>query len=110
MRHEARILTESRHAPHLIDVELLQALRRLTLADVLDRSIAQAALADFRAASLARHAHEILMDRAWELRTSVSAYDAMYIALAEALDVPLLTCDAKLSRSHGHRARIELLT
>jgi predicted nucleic acid-binding protein len=110
VRHEARVMSESRHAPHLIDVELLNALRRMTLANVLDTSTAQAAIADFLAARFDRHAHEILLSRAWELRNSISAYDAMYIALAELLDAPLLTCDAKLSRSHGHRANIVLLS
>jgi predicted nucleic acid-binding protein len=46
----------------------------------------------------------------WQLRAAVTAYDAVYLALAEGLDAPLLTCDAKLSRSHGHRARIEFLS
>jgi predicted nucleic acid-binding protein len=110
VRHEARVMTESRHAPHLIDVELLSALRRMTLAQVLDVPTAEAVLADFLAARFDRHAHETLLFRAWELRNSISAYDAMYIALAEFLDAPLLTCDAKLSRSHGHRANIVLLS
>ena len=56
-----------------------------------------------------RHPHDILLPRIWELRRSVTAYDAAYVALAEALDAPLLTRDGKLARSHGHRARIELV-
>jgi predicted nucleic acid-binding protein len=58
---------------------------------------------------LHRHGHAPLLSRVWELRESMTAYDAAYIALAEGLEAPLLTCDAKLRRSHGHDARVELL-
>ena len=56
-----------------------------------------------------RHAHLDLLTRAWTLRESVTAYDAMYIALAEALDAPMVTCGAPLARAPGHRARIEVI-
>ena len=56
-----------------------------------------------------RHSHLSLIERIWALRNSVSTYDAAYVALAETLGVPLYTCDGKLSRSHGHRAKIVLL-
>jgi predicted nucleic acid-binding protein len=97
------------YAPHLLDVEVAQVLRRYALARELNVERAAAALADFTALRLNRVAHDVLLTRIWELRDSLSAYDAAYVALAEALDAPLLTCDAKLARSHGHDAQIELL-
>lgn len=59
--------------------------------------------------SLITHDHDLLLDRVWELRDNLTAYDAVYVALAEALDAPLLTCDARMASAPGHRARIELL-
>jgi predicted nucleic acid-binding protein len=100
---------ESLHAPHLIDIEVLQVLRRMVLSRALSTSLAEDALKTFGLMSLTRHEHVPLMRRVWQLRESISAYDATYIALAEGLAAPLLTCDAKLSRAHGHRARIRLL-
>ena len=110
VRHESRVLTTTRHAPHLINVELVQALRRFVSSGAVATRIAEEALNDFRSAALNLHVHDPLLPRVWELRTSLSAYDALYVALAETLDAPLLTCDGRLSRSHGHIARIELLT
>jgi predicted nucleic acid-binding protein len=55
-----------------------------------------------------RHEHQSLVSRVWQLRDSISAYDGVYVALAEALNAPLLTCDAKLAGTRGHRAAIEL--
>lgn len=100
---------EMLHAPHLLDIEFVHVLRRLTLSGAIQQTIAQQALDDLADLRLIRHPHGHLLQRIWELRSSVSAYDAAYIALAEALDMPLLTCDARLSRSHGHRAKIQLL-
>jgi predicted nucleic acid-binding protein len=97
------------HAPHLLDIEFVHVLRRLTQTGAIQPTSAQQALDDLADLRLIRHPHGHLLQRIWELRPSVSAYDAAYIALAEALDMPLLTCDAKLSRSHGHRAKIHLL-
>jgi predicted nucleic acid-binding protein len=104
-----RVSREAVHAPHLIDIEFAHALRRLVRSGGLDPTIAREALYDLRDAAIERHTHVELLSRIWELRDSVSAYDATYIALAEALDAPLLTCDAKLSRAHGHRAKIVLM-
>jgi predicted nucleic acid-binding protein len=56
-----------------------------------------------------RASHQPLLGRVWQLRESMTAYDGAYVALAEALDAPVVTCDRKLARSHGHRARIELI-
>lgn len=96
------------HAPHLLDVEVAQALRRLVQLGEIAPARAQQALDDHAALGIDRHSHEDLLPRVWQLRESISAYDAAYVALAEALEAPLLTCDAKLARSHGHRAKVEL--
>jgi predicted nucleic acid-binding protein len=97
------------HAPHLLDIELMHVLRRLAQSGALTSSSAQQAIEDILDLQLIRYPHDGLLYRIWELRGTISAYDASYIALAEFLDMPLLTCDARLSRSHGHEARIELL-
>jgi len=107
----ARALAPVEHlyAPHLIDVEVTQLLRRLVQLKEVTTHRAREALDDYAAVLIDRAAHRELLPRIWELRDSLTAYDAAYIALAEALDAPVLTCDAKLARSHGHRARIELI-
>lgn len=97
------------HAPHLADVEVTQALRRYVCEGVLEPAAAVSALADLRALDLERHGHEPLLDRVWALRENVTAYDAVYVALAEALEAPLVTCDARLARAPGLRARVELV-
>jgi predicted nucleic acid-binding protein len=108
---EARALVseESLHAPHLIDVEVTQALRRLVQLKEIKAERAKQALDDHAALHIKRADHEDMLERLWELRESVTAYDATYVALAEALDAPLITCDSKLTRSHGHRATVELI-
>jgi predicted nucleic acid-binding protein len=110
-RIAARALNASErlHAPHLIDIEVTQVLRRLLQSRDLTTARADQALADFRDLVIEHHAHGWLLGRIWELRAAMSAYDAAYIALAEVLDAPLLTCDERLARSHGHSARIELI-
>jgi predicted nucleic acid-binding protein len=111
VRHTDRLLEpdSSLHAPHLLDVEVAQVLRRLTLAGETEEPRAREALEMLVDLPLVRHEHLPLLDRIWELRNSATAYDAAYLALAEGLPARLLTCDSKLSRAHGHRARIELL-
>jgi predicted nucleic acid-binding protein len=99
----------SLHAPHLADVEVAQALRRLARDGDLDAASAGAALADLRALDLERHSHEPLLDRVWTLRDNLTAYDAVYVALAEALDARLLTCDVRLARAPGMSRRVELV-
>ena len=98
------------HTPHLADVEVAQALRRYVRQGALDSDSAASALADLRALELERHAHDALLDRVWSLRENVTAYDAVYVALAEALDAPLVTCDGRLARAPGLRTRVELVT
>ena len=108
---EARLLVsaESLHAPHLIDVEVTQALRRLVQLKEITAERGKQALNDHAALNIKRAAHEEMLGRLWQLRDSVTAYDATYVALAEVLDAPLITCDSKLARSHGHRAIVELI-
>ena len=86
---------------------MAQTLRRLALSgDLVERRAIQA-LDDFRGIRIERHPHADLVIRAWQLRTALTAYDAMYVALADALDAPLVTCDARLARAHGHGAIVQ---
>ena len=110
-RVEARLFAsdEALHAPHLLDVEVLQAVRRIVLKKDISPARGAEALADLAALDVVRHAHGDLVARAWELRAHLSAYDGMYVALAEALGATVVTCDAPLSRAPGHAARIEVV-
>jgi predicted nucleic acid-binding protein len=97
------------HAPHLLDVEIAQVLRRYAVAGEIEAERGRAALADLADFRLSRYPHHFLMPRVWELRDNLSAYDAVYVALAEALDAPLLTRDRRLAAAAGHHARVELV-
>jgi predicted nucleic acid-binding protein len=97
------------HVPHLVDVEVAQALRRYVREGGLDAASAAAALDDLRSLDLERHGHESLLDRVWALRGNLTAYDAVYVALAEALDATLLTCDGRLARAPVVSRRVELV-
>lgn len=101
--------TESVHAPHLIDLEIAQTLRRFVRHGEFGSARGRQALDDLADLHITRYPHAHLMTRVWELRNNFTAYDAAYIALAEALDAPLVTCDAALSSARGHRARVELV-
>jgi predicted nucleic acid-binding protein len=101
--------TEGLHVPHLADVEVVQALRRYVREGDLDTEAAEVALDDLRALDLQRHAHEPLLERAWELRKNLTAYDAVYVALAEGIDGVLLTCDRRLSQAPGMSRRVALI-
>ena len=96
------------HAPHLIDTEILHALRRLLRRGQISAERAHDARTDFAELTLVRYPHEPLNDRVWGLRENLTAYDATFVALAEALGVPLVTCDARLAAAPGSRARIEV--
>ena len=100
---------ETIHAPHLLDIEVTQVLRRYSLAGELDDNRSNQARDDFKSLPIERYPHGPLLERIWQLRDSLTAYDAAYVVLAEALDVRLITCDARLSRSHGHGARVALI-
>ena len=97
------------HVPHLADVEVAQAFRRYTRTGELDAAAGAAALEDLRSLDLQRHSHEPLLERVWELRENLGAYDAVYVALAEALDATLLTCDGRLARAPTAARRVELV-
>ena len=97
------------HAPHLIDLEVTQVLRRYQATGEMLPQRANQALVAFAQMPLERHPHWPLLERIWELRRNLTAYDASYVALAEALGAPFLTCDRALASAPGHRARIELI-
>ncbi len=104
----ARLVRESGplHAPHLLDVEVLSALRLLVRTKEVPAEAAESALSSFGLLPIVRYPHSYLLERAWELRASVSAYDAMYVSLAEALGAPVLTCERRLARAHRLRANV----
>lgn len=104
-----RVMADEIHAPFLLDTEVLSALRRLLRQKELDVERARAGLDWLFDLGIERHHSEELAWRAFALRNSLSAYDATYVAVAELLNAPLLTADARLARSHGHHARIELV-
>ena len=110
-RVEARLFRDDDelHAPHLVDVEITQGLRRLVRTGEVSAGRADEAIADLTDLDLHRHPHLDLLGRAWKLRDNISAYDAMYVALAEAIEAPMVTCDGPLAKAPGHRARIEVI-
>ncbi len=97
------------HAPHLLDVEVAQVIRRYAAKGDIDGARGRLALGDLADLTLRRYPHDFLLPRIWDLRNNLTAYDAAYIALAEALDAPLLTRDRRLAAAAGHHARIELV-
>ena len=99
----------SLHAPHLIDVEVAQVLRRYVAGGLVSSRRAEEALGDLQDLALNRYPHHVLLRRVWALRHNLTAYDATYVALAETLDAPLVTCDAKIASASGHNARVEVL-
>jgi predicted nucleic acid-binding protein len=98
------------HIPHLTDVEVDQALRRYARKGEIGEADGEQAIVDLRELDLERHPHEPLMERVWELRDNLTAYDAVYLALAEALEATLVTCDAALAQVPGVRARVEVVS
>lgn len=94
-------------APHLVDVEVMSALRGLHLGGKIDRAVAERAQRDHFAFTISRHDVEPLAQRIWQLRHQFTTYDACYLALAEGLDAPLYTCDAKLATA-GHSATVRV--
>jgi len=104
-----RLRGERLAAPHVIDLEVVSAWRRLTAAGELPPRRADLALADLRGLRLDRVPHSLLLERCWELRTNLTVYDAAYVALAELLDATLVTADSRLARAPGPRCAIEVL-
>jgi predicted nucleic acid-binding protein len=96
------------HAPHLLDLEVAQVLRRFALQGALSEERASAALRDLAALGVERYPHAPFLPRIWRLRHNLTAYDAAYVALAEALDAPLISLDARLQSASGHQAHVEL--
>jgi predicted nucleic acid-binding protein len=110
-RIEARLFApgETLHVPHLLDLEVVHVLRRYTASGVIDTRRGLEAIDDLIAWPLTRYPHDLFLTRIWALRHNLTAYDAAYVALAEALEVTLVTCDTRLAASVGHRATIVLV-
>jgi predicted nucleic acid-binding protein len=106
---DASVIVTALAAPHLIDVEVVSAWRRLLFAGSLDERRVGIAITDLRGLRIERVPHRQLVDRCWELRDKLTTYDATYVALAELLDVALLTADTRLTRAPGTRCQVELL-
>ena len=100
---------ESLHAPHLLDLEIAQVLRRYVSGGELTPQRGKQALTDLADFPIRRYPHDLFLPRIWALRHNVTAYDAAYLALAESLAAPLLTCDTRLAATFGHRATVELV-
>ena len=100
---------ESLHAPHLLDVEVAQVLRRYVRDKAITARRGQEALEDLADMPFSRYPHDLLILRIWELRATLTAYDAAYVALAELLDARLLTCDGKIASASGHRAVVDVV-
>jgi predicted nucleic acid-binding protein len=99
----------SLHAPHLIDLEVSQALRRYVRSGVLEEGRARLAFEHLGKLGLIRYPHDLFLPRIWALRENLTAYDAAYIALAEALPAPVLTLDRRLAGAPGMTAIIEVV-
>lgn len=100
---------ETLHAPHLVDVEVAQVTRRFALAGELSEALARQLLDDLGRFPLERYGHRLLLARVWELRANVTACDATYLALAEALDARLVTRDRALASVPGCDVRVEVV-
>jgi predicted nucleic acid-binding protein len=100
---------ETLHAPHLLDLEVAQVLRRYNASGEMKPARAREALEDYLDLPVTRYPHDLILSRIWELRQNFTAYDASYLALAELLNATLITCDAAFASSKGHRARVNLV-
>ena len=109
-RIEERIFSrnESLHAPHLLDLEVTQVLRRLVRDSTVAADLAERAIEDLLDLRMTRYPHYVLLPRIWQLRHNFSPYDATYVALAEKIGAPLVTRDGRLASASGHMAAIEL--
>ena len=100
---------ETLHAPHLLDLEVAQVLRRYTVSGDLESQRGKQALEDLVDLPLSRYPHDVFLSRIWELRDNLTAYDAAYVALAEVLEAPIVTRDRALASPRIHRATVELI-
>jgi predicted nucleic acid-binding protein len=96
---QRRLRGETVHAPHLIDLEVTQTLRRLVLIGNVSVTQASAALGNLALFPLMRHPHYHLLGRVWQLRSNVTAYDAIYLALADSMNASVVTLDARMARA-----------
>jgi predicted nucleic acid-binding protein len=103
------VTTETIHVPHLVDTEVVSAMRRQVLAGQLMAEDAHHAIGVWRRLGLIRYAAPPLLERVWELRATVTSYDAMYVALAENLGCALTTADARLASASGPRCAITVV-
>jgi len=102
-------LGDTLHAPHLIDIAVAQVLRRYAVTGQVEPGRCQGALGDLSDFPLHRYPHDVLLPRIWELRHNLTAYDAVYVALAEPLDAALLTRDRRLAATAGHHIQVDLV-
>jgi predicted nucleic acid-binding protein len=109
-RVRERLRGEQLSAPHLIDLEVVSAFRRLASAGQLDDRRVALAMADLGALRIERAHHQPLVRRCWELRSNLTVYDASYVALAEAVDAALLTGDRRLAEAPGVRCSVEVMS
>ncbi len=108
LAEELLLSSSDLHAPHLVDAEVAQVLRRLCRNKEMVEGRALEALQDLRDLPIVRHSHELLLDRAWEIRDNLTIYDGVYVALAELLDLPLLTRDQRIAAAPGHGAVVRV--
>ncbi len=97
------------HAPYLLDIEVAQVIRKYAAKGEIGDERARAALDDLSNLRMQRYPQDFLLPRVWELRNNMTAYDAVYVALAEVLSAALLTRDKRLANASGHEARVELI-
>ena len=107
IEHRIYSARETLHAPHLLDLEVAQVLRRLVREGTVPANRADEAVQDLLDLRLTRYPHYMLLPRVWQLRHNFSAYDAAYVGLAEKLAAPLITRDTRLASAPGHAAVIE---
>jgi predicted nucleic acid-binding protein len=101
--------SETLHAPHLLDLEIAQVLRRYERAGALSNARAESVFVDLNDLTIARYPYDFLLGRVWSLRRNLTAYDAVYLALAEVLGATLITRDAAFASAKGHNARVEVV-
>lgn len=97
------------HAPHILEIDVANVCRKFALRGLIDGRRGAMALQMMRDFGIKLYPHSATLPRVWALRHNVSAYDAAYVALAELLDAPLLTCDGRLANSVGHNAAVEII-